>query len=227
MLALTRFISLLGLFIYGFFRALLFPSSDLISRLSKRMLDIFDIEVVCEQPFEPHGKFVFPNHQGWIDGPVLAALMPARFISKYEMKETPFLGWLMGRLGCLFVKRGLALDYQPVLRDTVLDAARSTPVVVFPEGTTSRTPTKLKMGFISLAAEKNVYSVAVTLNFVPQEPILFVGKEPLYMSVLRMLRHKGKIKCVVTWDSLPFWEGKNAIAKKISEFWKKEFNVSV
>lgn len=47
------------------------------------------------------------NHFSFMDGPLLNSVLPGRygFVIKREMAETPVLGWLLKRLGSVFVAR--------------------------------------------------------------------------------------------------------------------------
>ena len=55
----------------------------------------------------PHPCVVVANHESYLDGVVLAALLPPRFgfVIKREMRAVPAAGWLLERIGAHFVDR--------------------------------------------------------------------------------------------------------------------------
>jgi len=91
-------------------------------------------------PAMPH-LLVVP-HASYLDGLVLAALLPVppgyTFVAKQELAAAPGLGWLLRRLGTLFVARD---DLGQVTADVAAQAAvlaRGERLVVFAEGTFCR-----------------------------------------------------------------------------------------
>ena len=83
---------------------------------------------------------VVANHTSYIDGLVMAAVLPPRFsfVIKKEMNAVPLANWLLRRIGSEFVERfdrqKGALDARRVLRA----AQRGQALAFFPEGTFSR-----------------------------------------------------------------------------------------
>lgn len=88
----------------------------------------------------PHPCIVVANHSSYLDGVVLAAMLPPRFsfVIKREMSSVPLAGTLLRRIGAEFVerrdrKRG-ARDARRLLRNAQLGQA----LAFFPEGTFER-----------------------------------------------------------------------------------------
>jgi 1-acyl-sn-glycerol-3-phosphate acyltransferase len=85
----------------------------------------------------PEPCIVVANHESYLDGIVLCALLPTRFgfVIKREMSRVPIAGLLLARLGAQFVERGTrggsTRDALRVLRE----AQRGASLVFFPEGT--------------------------------------------------------------------------------------------
>lgn len=83
---------------------------------------------------------VVANHTSYIDGLIMAAVLPPRFsfVIKKEMNAVPLANWLLRRIGSEFVerfdRRKGALDARRVLRA----AQRGQALAFFPEGTFSR-----------------------------------------------------------------------------------------
>jgi 1-acyl-sn-glycerol-3-phosphate acyltransferase len=105
-------------------------------------------------PLTVHGEHALPaggcvvvaNHTSYIDGAVLTAALPPRFVFvvKSEMSRVPLAGLLLHRIGTAFVdrfnrQRG-AMDTRRVLRR----ASNGQSLVFFPEGTFSRQPGLLR-----------------------------------------------------------------------------------
>jgi 1-acyl-sn-glycerol-3-phosphate acyltransferase len=87
----------------------------------------------------PQPCVVVANHCSYLDGVVLAAVLPARFsfVIKREMSRVPLAGLLLRRIGVEFVERRA---HAQVLRDTrrlMRQAQDGQALVFFPEGTFS------------------------------------------------------------------------------------------
>ena len=91
-----------------------------------------------------HGKLPEPgqsvlyvsNHQSYMDILVLGTVLPATFLSKFEVKSWPLIGQIAQLIGTVFVRR----DRRHVRADLAGMRARfeaGLGVVLFPEGTTT------------------------------------------------------------------------------------------
>ena len=86
---------------------------------------------------ESMGALLLANHTSWLDVFSIAAVVPARFVSKSEIARWPVFGWLAIAVGTLFVERGRR---HAVARanQAVAERLRSGQLIaVFPEGTTT------------------------------------------------------------------------------------------
>ncbi len=100
------------------------------------------------------------NHESQMDPPILVAALPvpAVYIAKKELQYVPFIGWAAWAAGVIFIDRG---DRERAIR-SIHDAAQQIRggknVVIFPEGTRSRTGQMLpfKKGGFALALEADV-----------------------------------------------------------------------
>jgi 1-acyl-sn-glycerol-3-phosphate acyltransferase len=100
------------------------------------------------------------NHESQMDPPILVAALPlpAVYIAKKELRYVPFVGWAAWVAGVIFIDRG---DRDRAFR-SIHDAAQQIRggknVVIFPEGTRSRTGQMLpfKKGGFALAQEAGV-----------------------------------------------------------------------
>ena len=117
------------------------------------------------------------NHQSHMDIPILLAGLPFqfRFAAKKELFRYPFLGWHLRRSGHLSINRENPHAAVKSLRDAADIIEKGTPVLIFPEGWTSRDGAikPFKGGGFMLAARCNAEVVPVTIR--GSRAILSVG----------------------------------------------------
>lgn len=131
------------------------------------------------------------NHESQLDPPILVAVLPvpAVYIAKKELQYVPFVGWAAWVAGVIFIDRG---DRERAIR-SIHDAAQQIRggknVVIFPEGTRSRTGQLLpfKKGGFALAMDAGVPIIPTatvggfqvlprgTLRFRPGRYLVLVG----------------------------------------------------
>jgi 1-acyl-sn-glycerol-3-phosphate acyltransferase len=139
-----------------------------------------------------HGSYIIvANHLSWLDVPLIPSCMPGKVI--YMAKEELFyskIGWLVRFLGAFPVKRGEGDRQALRAADELLKQGKV--LIIFPEGTRSRTRTLAKghagIGMIALRAGVPVLPVAIwgSENVLKQfrahvtisygEPIIFKPK---------------------------------------------------
>lgn len=100
------------------------------------------------------------NHESQLDPPILigALPVPAVYIAKKELKFVPFIGWAAWVAGAIFIDRR---DRERAIRSIHAAAQEirgGKSVVIFPEGTRSRTGAMLpfKKGGFALALDAGV-----------------------------------------------------------------------
>ncbi|MCK8828214.1 1-acyl-sn-glycerol-3-phosphate acyltransferase [Natroniella acetigena] len=108
------------------------------------------------------------NHQGAFDIPLLLGYIkyPKSFIAKWELRYLPIINLWMKKMSCIFIKRS---DFRQTLKafknaGQVFEKGQS--LVIFPEGTRSRSAklNKFKRGSLKIALRENVPIVPVTIN---------------------------------------------------------------
>lgn len=108
------------------------------------------------------------NHQGDFDIPILIGYIPKMigFIAKRELLFIPILGIWMKALHCVFINRMSPRDSVRVIQSGVEQIKNGYPMVIFPEGTRSKTQTMrpFKSGSIKLALRSNALIVPVTID---------------------------------------------------------------
>ncbi|WP_238375797.1 lysophospholipid acyltransferase family protein [Ectothiorhodospira magna] len=77
------------------------------------------------------------NHISWLDVPVLGAYAPVGFLSKSEVRRWPLIGWLSGRNGTVFIRRGATGAASQVSDQMAGHLRDGHSVHVFPEGMTT------------------------------------------------------------------------------------------
>ena len=85
---------------------------------------------------------VIANHQSYLDGVILTAVLPPRytFLIKQEMVRVPIAGFVLSRLGSEFVDRANTGERHRSARRLVRTAREQRALAVFPEGTFDGAP---------------------------------------------------------------------------------------
>ena len=106
-------------------------------RWSHQILKILAVRLDAPATNAPPGCLIVANHISWLDIFVIHSLRPAAFISKSEVRDWPFIGWLAERNDTVFLRRGSRGHARRVNAeiDALLNAGRD--VALFPEGMTT------------------------------------------------------------------------------------------
>jgi 1-acyl-sn-glycerol-3-phosphate acyltransferase len=114
------------------------------------------------------GAVVVANHPSWIDGAVLASIVPDSplFVVAGGLAHHLWSGPLLRRLGVEFVQPPTHGEAAAETRRMIAAARRGRTVVIFPEGHLSRVPgvRSFRLGAFSTAAEAHVPVVPVVLS---------------------------------------------------------------
>jgi 1-acyl-sn-glycerol-3-phosphate acyltransferase len=113
----------------------------------------------------PDPCIVVANHDSYLDGVVLAATLPPRFgfVIKREVSALPLAGYLLQRIGVLFVTRGnRAGSLRDALR-VMRSAAGGGSLAFFPEGTFPDKPGLLRFHTGAFAAAERSGAPVVPL----------------------------------------------------------------
>ena len=111
-----------------------------VSRWAARLLAILGIQVrvLGRRPVSGQaGVLIAANHVSWLDIHLLHSLLPARFISKAEVRGWPLIGWLAEAAGTVFLVREKKADAMRVNRAMAEHLRLGDCLALFPEGTTS------------------------------------------------------------------------------------------
>ena len=149
----------------------------------------FRLERATTQPFhEP--SVVVSNHESEADI-FLSTLLPwdLKYLAKKEIFESPIMGWGMKLAGDIGVVRGDRRSGVKALLECRRKLASGVSVIIFPEGTRSRTDEMLpfKDGAFRIAVDMQVpiqpVALAGTRNALPPGSMLF-GKSNAVIRIL-------------------------------------------
>jgi len=84
-----------------------------------------------------NGILIASNHVSWLDIYLLHSLLPARFVSKAEVRGWPLIGWLAEAAGTVFLVRERKTDAMRVNQIMAEHLRQGDCLALFPEGTTS------------------------------------------------------------------------------------------
>jgi 1-acyl-sn-glycerol-3-phosphate acyltransferase len=121
----------------------LYPSMDRTARDRQLMawagslMRILNIELRVSGAPPVGGAVLVANHVSWLDIHVLHSLLPARFISKAEVRDWPLVGQLAKAAGTLFITREKKSDAIRVNQEMAAELRAGECLAFFPEGTTS------------------------------------------------------------------------------------------
>lgn len=105
-------------------------------RSSQSVLRLLIPRIETEGPCPRDGLLV-SNHLSYLDILVLAAIAPAVFVSKSEIRRWPVFGWFARQAGTIFIHRARRTEVGRIGHE-IRDVLRQEQLVVlFPEGTTS------------------------------------------------------------------------------------------
>jgi len=137
--------------------------SWLILKTSRIQLSVEGLENI-----DPHQTVIFcSNHPSAMDIPILFVSLPVqfRFLAKRVLFHVPFLGWHLRRSGHIPIDRGRPREALKGFDQAARRIKEGRPVVVFPEGSRSRTSQMLpfKSGTFYLAILSGAPVVPITI----------------------------------------------------------------
>lgn len=92
---------------------------------------------------QPKGQIALPptqfvaNHISWLDIFAILSQFNVKFVSKSEVSNWPFIGWLSQRVGTLYIKRGKFEASNTVTQSMEKALSEGEHVLFFPEGTST------------------------------------------------------------------------------------------
>lgn len=108
------------------------------------------------------------NHQSYFDIMLMLGYVdkPLAFIAKQELTKLPLIKQWMGHLGCLFLDRNDIRQASKVFQQAVEKLQGGSSMVIFPEGTRSRSAdiAAFKKGSMKLPIRANVPIVPISID---------------------------------------------------------------
>jgi 1-acyl-sn-glycerol-3-phosphate acyltransferase len=108
------------------------------------------------------------NHTSLLDIPILFAAInqPLFYVAKMELKRVPFLGFYMQAMGMIFIDRSNRELAMASLRTAITDIEKGKSIVVFPEGTRSKSGElqPFRRGAFVIASEGRIPIVPIVIH---------------------------------------------------------------
>lgn len=173
-----------------------------IQEWSKRLLDIFNIELIVQDAMllgsAPH--LIVSNHISWLDIHVINAFKPTRFVAKSEVASWPIFGWMATQLGTVFIRRDSARHARLVVAH-MADVLKIQSICIFPEGTStigaSVLPFKPNLFESAIIAQTPVYPIAIQylskITGLRSESPAFIGDMGLLESMSKIIKNRSLI----------------------------------
>jgi 1-acyl-sn-glycerol-3-phosphate acyltransferase len=119
-----------------------------------------------EIPGNPY-FILLPNHRGYLDIFIVAALTPGAFVAKAELQRWPFLKTGAKLTNTIFVSRSELQSLIATMNKIKASVKKGIPVALFPEGTSYKGPlTKpFKKGSFKIAADTGIPVIPMAIHF--------------------------------------------------------------
>jgi 1-acyl-sn-glycerol-3-phosphate acyltransferase len=175
------------------------------------------LEVIGSEKIDPKRNYIYvSNHLSYFDIPVFMQASPTdyRFIYKSSINYVPFFGWSLYLGGYIPINRNNVRKAIKSLQKGVKKVNKGYSLIIFPEGTRSRTGeiNKFKKGIFYLAQHSKAKIVPVTI----------IGTNKI-MPPDSFRINSGYVKVVFA-DPLDFEEG-NEFLEKLKSIINSNYNL--
>lgn len=172
-------------------------SAWLLMPVCRLLIPLFNIQFTAEeaQRIPQHDGYIFPNHLSPLDIMLLVSIFPVRFVSKAEIANWPFIGWIARAVDTVFVKREDKTSREQA-RDSLAHIHTFPAVILFPEGGIYQPPNELKpfrFGAFEIAQTGDVPFIPAVFMYEPLD-IVFWLDEPLLAIAWRFASRAEPIK---------------------------------
>lgn len=164
---------------------------------SRRILRVLGVRRRVHGPIPTNGLLVC-NHLGYLDVLVLAAVAPAIFVAKQEVRRWPIIGWFARAAGTVFIRREQRRDILRVNASVESHLRGGALVVVFPEATSSdgRSLRPFKSSLLGPALQTGCPIWVGRLDYAledgrPEEDACYWGDMTLLPHLLSLLGKRG------------------------------------
>lgn len=176
------------------------------ARVSRKVIEKSKstVTVIGEENMPSEPVLIVANHQGIFDILVLLGYLdkPVGFIAKKEIKKIPIINKWMEQLNCVFIDRSNRRAAIKVIDDGIASLKAGQSMVIFPEGTRSKSEkvNSFKSGSLRLGTRASVPIVPVSINGtykmleenegkVKGAHVKLVISEPIYPEHYETLKH--------------------------------------
>ena len=166
-----------------------------------------------------NGALLVCNHISWLDISVLGSVCDCVFLSKSEVRSWPVLGYLVARVGTLFIDRGNGAAAAASLVASALGEGKS--VLIFPEGRTTdgmavrKFQPRLFQPAMDTASPVQPISLAYVDSAGRNSSIpSFTGEESFFHSLWRTLRSRGLAAIVRVFPPVEHGETRDELARE-------------
>lgn len=172
-------------------------SAWLLPPICRLLLRLFNVQFLAPEAerISQHDGYIFPNHLSFLDIALLESIFPVRFLSKAEIANWPFIGWIARAVDTVFVNRENKASREQA-RSALAQLHTFPAVAIFPEGGIFQPPTKLKpfrFGAFEIAQTSGTPFIPAVFNYEPLE-IVFWRDEHLLTAVWRFASRPEPIK---------------------------------
>ncbi|WP_005035238.1 lysophospholipid acyltransferase family protein [Holophaga foetida] len=166
------------------------PSPEDLGHWSRDVLKALGVQVQVKGAITDEAPIWVANHMSWLDPLVLLSLRPAQVLAKAEVADYPLIGNLARRHGLRFVQRESLASRTSALQGLMGAMDAGEPLLLFPEGTTTRGPrlAPLFRGGICAAFRKGVSLLPIHLSS-PDTWYPWVGEAELVPHLKTMALH--------------------------------------
>jgi len=154
----------------------------------KLMLKFVCVRAKITNKIKAKSKIIIGVHVSYIDIMLFHAFFSGSFTAKAEIKKWPLWGWGAIMMQTIFIERAGRKAVENFIKAGKKAIARGMNVILFPEGTTSRTPMKpFKIGVFKLSKETNTGIIPVVTNYDDIERAAWVDDMSFAPHVMGML----------------------------------------
>ena len=163
-------------------------------RFARRAIKALPLRIEWSGDPDPSATLWIANHLSWTDPIVLLSLRPMGLLAKAEAGDYPLLGRWMRRAGLRFVDRDDPTSRGAAVAALTRDLQARRPMLIFPEGTTTKgTLAHLRPGGL-LAAHALGIPVQPFRLSTPDEHYTWTGDESLLPHLRALLRKPARLK---------------------------------
>ncbi|MBK6863242.1 MAG: 1-acyl-sn-glycerol-3-phosphate acyltransferase [Ideonella sp.] len=200
-------------------------------RWAAGFLRVLGVRVEARGTPRPGAKLIVANHVSWLDILVIDAVVPARFVSKAEVRHWPLFGRLAVAVNTLFIERDRTRDALRVVHQIAEALRAGDTVAVFPEGTTAdgRTLLPFHANLLQAAIATATPVQPVALRFADaaharSPAIEFVGEMTMLQSVWAIACAQGLCAQV---EVLPAQSVAHADRRRLAERLREEIGAAI